>query len=49
LHSPSGMVCATTTNDLHHADPLGAIWLPTGSQRRLRLVDLSRRCEEGVP
>lgn len=40
LYPPGGMILATTTLGLHTADPLGPIWLPLGSDRRLRLTDL---------
>jgi hypothetical protein len=33
------MAVATGTLDRHLADPLGAIWLPLGSDRRVGLID----------
>lgn len=42
LHNP-GITVATTVFDLAGADPLGAVWLPIGSERRVRLIDLPAR------
>ena len=40
LYNP-GMTLATTVFDVANADPLGAAWLPIGSETRVRLLDLS--------
>jgi hypothetical protein len=37
------MPVATATLDRHLADPFGPIWLPLDGDRRVRLVDLTRR------
>lgn len=39
LH-PIGMTIATTWMDFHNSDPLGAIWLTLGGDRRLSLFEL---------
>jgi len=36
----TAMPVATATLDRHLADPVGAIWLPLGGDRRVRLIDL---------
>jgi hypothetical protein len=41
LHGVQGLVVATASWDRVGPDPLGVVWLPTGSERRLRLVDLA--------
>jgi protein involved in plasmid replication-relaxation len=41
LYNP-GMTLATTVFDIANADPLGAVWLPIGSQRRARLLEIPR-------
>jgi hypothetical protein len=37
------MPVATATLERHLADPFGAIWLPVDADRRVRLLELSRR------
>ena len=34
------MTLATTVFDVANAEPFGAVWLPIGSERRVRLLDL---------
>jgi hypothetical protein len=41
LHGVRGLVVTTGSWDRVGPDPLGAVWLPTGSERRVRLVDLA--------
>jgi hypothetical protein len=46
LYSPDGMILATTTLDMHVADPLGQIWLPSGCERRIPLASLAIHLKE---
>jgi hypothetical protein len=39
----TAMPVATATLERHLTDPLGAIWLPLGSDRRVGVIDLGRR------
>lgn len=39
LHSP-GLTLATSTWDRVHAEPLGGVWLPLGTERRVPLLEL---------
>lgn len=37
-----GLAVATSTGERHLVDPLGQVWRPLGSDRRVRLIDLGR-------
>lgn len=41
-----GLVVATTTSELHLADPLGPVWRPVHLDRRLPLIDLNDRVRD---
>ncbi|MPZ15541.1 MAG: hypothetical protein GEU73_14165 [Chloroflexi bacterium] len=43
LNVPTGMSVATSHPELFEGDPLGAIWLPVGAERRVPLIRLPGR------